>query len=49
MPGAGAAHQLRVLQAFLDDPDTLSFAITCCALCSAADQDSLIPDPDSSF
>jgi hypothetical protein len=43
--GAGAAYQLRVLPAFLDDPDPLAFAITCCALLSAADQDSLIPDP----
>ncbi len=45
MPGAGAAHQLRVLQAFLGDPDPFSLAINCCALRSAADQDSLIPDP----
>jgi hypothetical protein len=43
------ARQLRVQQAFLDDPDPFSFAVTCPALLSAADQGSLIPDSDSSF
>jgi hypothetical protein len=33
----------------LGDPDPFSFAVSCCALRRAADQDSLIPDPDSSF